>query len=255
MSMLYQLFISGCQSVSFNDILKRLEETTPKAFNDVHKFLLINQERLEHSLKSVGLIQHPDMSWSAPFGLPPVEDFIPMVISAFSNSIYRFWNAKKSLHNWRPAFKTELGEIMTAGGVLFYSLTHGFLMQFVMNGKGQINSSDFGGKVDEKDTSPLESLRREIEEETNGKLPPYDVKSSIINFFYIPESKYLIVICQAPESFDGMDLGSFGSSEEHSSIPRTVSWVSVPDFLESRTLHPRLMARSLRDTIKSLFGH
>ena len=254
--MLYQLFISGCQSVSFNDILQRLEETTPIAFNDVREFLLINQQRLEDSLKNVGLIQLPDMSWSAPLVLLPVEEFIPMVISAFSNSIYRFWNAKKYLHNGRPAFQTDLGEIMTAGGVLFYSHKHGFLMQLVMNGKGQINSSDFGGKVEkEKDNSLLESLKRELLEETNKKLPPYDVKSSIINFLYIPESKYLIVICQAPQSFDGMDLGSFGSSEEHSSIPRTVSWVSVPDFLESRTLHPRLTARSLRDTIKSLFGH
>jgi hypothetical protein len=256
-SMMYSSFISGCQSVSFNDILQRLEEKTPTAFNDVREFLLINQKRLEDALKNVGLIQLPDMSWSAPSGLPPVEEFIPMVIRAFSNSIYRFWNAKKYLHDGRPAFQTDSGETITACGVLFYSGMHGFLMQLVPNKKRDTILSDFGGKVDAKDNSPFQTLTREIQEETNGKLPHYDVESSTIGVCYIPESKYILFICQAPQSFDDMDLLSFGSSEEHSSIPRTVSWVSVSNFIKSKTpLHPRLViSQIVRRTVSSLFGH
>jgi hypothetical protein len=250
-SMVYQLFISGCQSVSFNDILQRLKETTPTAFNDVCKFLLINQQRLEDSLKNVGLSQLPDMSWSAPSHLPPVEQFIPMVIGAFSNSVYRFWDAMKCVDNQRHAFKTDKNILITAAGALFYSDVHGFLMQSVLNAKGVRILSDLGGKVDEKDTSLVETIKRETDEETNSMLPDHDIKSSIMGVCHNPQCKYLLVVCQAPESFDRMDLASFGSIEKHSSIPRTLLWVSISDFIESDTLHPRLTCSPI---VKKLIG-
>ena len=258
-SMQYQLFISGCQSVSFNDILKRLEETTPMAFNDVREFLLINQQRLEDSLKNVGLIQLPDMSWSAPFGLPPVEDFIPMVISAFSNSIYCFWNAKKQVHHKdkkRDIFVTESGKVITAIGVLFVNERGEFLMQSTFDEKmKKFILSDFGGKVERIDERLLGSLQRECFEETNQKLPQeFDFVSNLINLIYIEDSKYVLLICRAPAEFEATDLSDFGTLEEHSLITRTVVWVSVKSFLESKNLHARLWkSPEVKNLVRRLF--
>ena len=111
--------------------------------------------------------------------------------------------------------------------------------------------SDLGGKVDEKDTSLVETIKRETDEETNWKLPPYNIDSSILGACHIPGCKYFFGICQAPESFDRMDLASFGSVETHSSIPRTLLWVSISDFIKSETLHPRLTSSPI---VKKLIG-
>jgi hypothetical protein len=221
-------------------------------FTHIQEFLKTNQNRLEDALKRVGLVQQPDGSWSAPSGLPLVEIFIPMVIDAFSTSIYRFWNAVKHFEKGKVAFITANGDLVKAVGVLFYSKKNGFLMQLVVGKKGQVTISDFGGKVENKDKSLINSLERELLEESNEKLPHCDIRSLMIGFLYIPTSKYVLVICQAPQSFDDMDLSSFGTHEEHSRAERKVSWVSVPDFLKSRTLNPRLTT-DVKNLVHSLF--
>jgi 8-oxo-dGTP pyrophosphatase MutT (NUDIX family) len=155
------------------------------------------------------------------------------------------------------SFKTSDRRNVSAVGVLFYSPKNkSFLMQSVPDEKsGEIRLTDFGGKVDAKDKTFIDSLRREVAEETNRVFPPE--YNFLLNpgHIYIEKGKYLLMLCQAPQELESKDLSQFGTSEDGSSINRTVEWVSVEDFLRATNLHLRLsISPEVKETVRRLFS-
>jgi len=232
--------------------------------SDMQRFLQESGACLYDAFRRIGLVQTPDGSWSAPESLSLLSsfpEFFASVVGSFSNSIFHFLNATLFQHlvkvdgvlTPRYAFETADRRTVSAVGALFYSPTHGFLMQSVPDKNGEIRLTDFGGKVDSKDETFINSLCREVAEETNSVFPPeYDFLGNCLKYLYLNDSKYLLLICQAPPEFESIDLSQFGTSEDGSSINRTVVWVSVEDFLRAQNLHPRLSSQ-VKDMVHQLF--
>ena len=66
----------------------------------------------------------------------------------------------------RPTFFTRSGKPIRAGGVLFKHEQKGYLMQKVMKEKNKYVYTDFGGKTDAQDKDIIDTVLRELKEET-----------------------------------------------------------------------------------------
>ena len=264
LSLIHQGLLQGCVSVE----ALILSEQNPMLHADMQSFLQESGLCLYDAFQRIGLVQNTDGSWSAPKSwslLSSFPAFFASVVGAFSNSIFQFLNAKLEMRivnvdgvkTRRYAFETSDRKIVSALGALFYSRQKkSFLMQFVPDEKsGKIRLTDFGGKVDSGDNTIIDSLRREVSEETNRVFPAeYDFLQNLVHF-YLEKCKYLLLICQAPPEFESIDPSQFGTSEDGSSIKRTVEWVSVEDFLRATNLHPRLsISPEVKETVMRLFS-
>ena len=251
LSLFYVFLLQG--HLVLETAIDTIRESNPRLYAEIRDFLQVSDRSLFDALQKVGLVQNPDGSWSAPESgslLSSFQAFFASVIRAFSNSIFQFLNATLETRivnvdgvlTKKYSFNILNGRIVAAIGVLFYSKEKGFLMQVVTDEKsGKIRLTDIGGKVEPNDMTCFHTLKRETCEETNGLLTPdYDFLKILLEYVHIQDSKYLLLICRAPAKFEGIDLSQFGTHEEHSSIERTVQWVSVKEFLDARNLHPRL---------------
>ena len=262
--LIYQVLLQSC--VSLEALVQ--SEQNPTLHADMQSFLQESGLCLYDAFRRIGLVQTTDGSWSAPESwslLSSFPAFFASVVGAFSNSIFQFLNAKLEMRtvnvNGVPttkySFKTSDRRIVSAVGALFYSRQkNSFLMQSVPDEKsGEIRLTDFGGKVDSGDKTFIYSLRREVSEETNRVFPAeYDFLQNLVHF-YMEKCKYLLLICQAPPEFESIDPSQFGTSEDGSSIKRTVEWVSVEDFLRATNLHPRLsISPEVKETVMRLFS-
>ena len=240
LSLFYILLLQG--PVVLETAIATLSESNPVLYREITGFLEVNGRSLFDAFRKVGLVQNQDGSWSATSVLPQFELFFNGVADAFSQSVFQFLDAKKHQHMDRTAFITASNQVITACGVLFLNPDGKILMQVVPDKTtGQPSLDDFGGKVEHPDQNIINAFLRELAEETNGLFPQYfDLLGNLLGHIYLPRCKYLLLICRAPAEFEGIDLSLFGSSEEHSSIKRTVQWVSGRKFLDAKNLHPRL---------------
>jgi 8-oxo-dGTP pyrophosphatase MutT (NUDIX family) len=166
---------------------------------------------------------------------------------------------------------------INAVGVLFVkydydsdsdSYTYNFLTLTNKNSKNpKLNGliSDIGGKVEEEDTSPINTLARELFEETNGSLYYTYQDDSIeylsveklqiliannkIKIVYNESSKYLLYFVKFPSTLS-IDIEQFGDVEELTGIIRELNWYTSKDLL--KTLHFRLRNKTITDTIKNI---
>jgi hypothetical protein len=265
LSPFYILLLQG--PVVLETAIDTIRESNPRLYAEIRDFLQVSGRSLFDALQKVGLVQNQDGSWSAPSSLSDFPEFFKTVSDAFTNSIYRFLYSSKTsriisiegVKTQRYGFRTVDGTDVFAIGVLIYSKEKGFLMQSVIDEKTRTSRlSDIGGKVDNEDKSLIHTLKRECNEEMNGLFPiDFDFISSLLGSLYVPESKYLILVCESPTTLESIDVAEFGTSENaHPEIERTVKWVSVETFLslKNESLHPRLSISSeVKAMVQRLF--
>ncbi len=158
----------------------------------------------------------------------------------------------------RPTFyyKNNKKNPIRAGGVLFYRFFPDFEM-LLINPNNKIRYEDFGGKTDEQDKNILETIAREVYEESNGI---FSQKWTINELeyatnIYIKQSKYLLYFVNIT-NLENVYKKDFGEKEFHENIKRTVEWVKVPEkninILLGKTLSFRLTNKQTYDNLKRL---
>jgi len=123
--------------------------------------------------------------------------------------------------------------------------------------------SDFGGKVDNDDTSYWQSISRELGEETNyaiyikrGDRKVYIddkgiekmLREEVKNKIYLPTAKYYILFVNFDENKYGIDYEKIGDHETHDLIERTAEWINAKEFINAHfnhELHPRLWSKNI----------
>jgi 8-oxo-dGTP pyrophosphatase MutT (NUDIX family) len=153
-----------------------------------------------------------------------------------------------------------------AAGILFIKEEKGkkfVLMQKVIKQNKPDEYSDFGGKIDEKDDTIIDTIARELGEElnyglyekikneniyleTNEKLQNLITKN-IVKLFYQKIAKYFVIIAKLPKNIM-LDYEKIGTFEKLDKINRTVDWFLYEDFIKiyngtqntPNQIHPRL---------------
>jgi len=165
-------------------------------------------------------------------------------------------------------FDNDTEKPILAAGVLFVKEEKGkkyVLMQKKKEKQKQDEYSDFGGKIDLKDQTTVETIARELGEELNYGI--YDskkiyldnikdlknlIQENIIKSVYQERAKYFVIIAQLPENIS-LDFAIIGDSEKLDKINRTVEWISYDDFMKlyngsrknPNQIHPRLWGRQI----------
>lgn len=149
-----------------------------------------------------------------------------------SRRIFNYDNLTESLiinsQNYAQSFTNSI----SAAGCLFYKIVDGEVWLLLIK---YINPEyplldDFGGKVDITDNSIMETIMRELSEETNGIISG-DYIENLINVspaFYNKKSKYYMKTVCVDNSFYP-DTTIFGDFEGTDRISRTIGWYKFND--------------------------
>ena len=142
--------------------------------------------------------------------------------------------------------------------------------------------SDFGGKVDDTDSSPIFTASRELHEESNGALYRKEnkkaqneneqikneqtkkyldinelkkiVQNHKYKVIYSSNSKYLLYLVNFPSTIN-VDFTKAGAYEQLDKIKRDVKWISVTEFnsnYKTKKNHYRLFNNDLMTYFQSL---
>ena len=168
-------------------------------------------------------------------------------------------------------FDNDTEKPILAAGVLFVKEEKGkkyVLMQKKKEKEKQDEYSDFGGKIDLKDQTAVETIARELGEELNygiynskkqEKIYLDNIKDlknliqeNIIKTIYQERAKYFVIIARLPENIS-LDFVKIGDSEKLDKINRTVEWITYEDFMKlyngsrktPNQIHPRLWGRQI----------
>lgn len=161
-------------------------------------------------------------------------------------------------------FEDDKEKPILAAGVLFVrDDTNGrkeVLVQKVKKEDGSFVFSDFGGKVDLDDNTPIQAMARELGEEINYSIYSKNRKTflddealkkilqkNIIQKIYLPVAKYFLIFAKFDDNLD-IDMEKTGTKESHDNIERTVEWIRADQFIQNyfdQKLHPRLWSRQV----------
>ena len=130
-------------------------------------------------------------------------------------------NLKNAVKNIRPTFYTKTKKQIKAGGVLFVK-DDKYLLQKKLK-KGSFQYSDFGGKTDSTDKDIIDTIIREVKEETNNQILLTRNQLKKAKKSYISKSKYLLFIIKTKKSFK-KEIDQMGTQEMNTDIIRTVGW-------------------------------
>ena len=151
----------------------------------------------------------------------------------------------------RPTFYLD-GKPIRAGGCLFYVLKDGKREYLLRNTKWpKPNWSDIGGKTDKTDTTFMDTIVREVAEETNFKLlschhnktEAIDALYSLLNTaeeaYYDDRSKYITLLCEVSNQVRNLPMNRFGLREGTDKMDHYYRWTHVK-HLKRHAMHPRL---------------
>ena len=132
-----------------------------------------------------------------------------------------------------------------AGGVIFkyndlYLLQQNTDEKYTGNPKKFYSWCDFGGKKEKEDENILETIIRELREETNNVLTNINFDNNI--YYYIPNAKYLLIINTVDNK---IDENLFGNKEIKTGRMRRCQWKNIFKV----NLHPRLINFSKKKII------
>ena len=153
----------------------------------------------------------------------------------------------------RPTFYYDNDEFkpIRAGGIIIYKIENNSIKLLLIrtNYNNKEMYEDIGGKTDSNDISFLNTISREVGEETNYVINPdiitYQLHSA--DSIYIPHGKYLLYIIRANNYERKLTSTHFGDKETHDNIDRTIEWVNLDDYINhTKNFNPRLHNNDLK---------
>ena len=164
-------------------------------------------------------------------------------------------------------YKNDINCPVKAAGVIFTrkGIRRNSILMQELTTKHYIQ--DFGGKVDNKDVNLLETVSRELFEESNASIYYKNTKKflSIIQLkrlisnhkyyiLYLKQSKYLLFFVNFPNT-TMVNFKVSGKYELLDMISRTVKWIPMKDFFDIQKengLHARLDNKYVLNILEKL---
>ena len=145
---------------------------------------------------------------------------------------------------------------ITAGGVILYRIKDNELQLLLMTNRGKYE--DLGGTSENKDKDILNTVAREVSEESNQLIDKKSIldRIKISDYILSKTSKYILFIIKANKYESELVSEQFGDKEIHDDIPRIIDWIPLSEFLNSETiknkLNFRLKNRNIFEYLKKL---
>jgi len=161
----------------------------------------------------------------------------------------------------RPTFlfNNEINKPIKAGGVLIYKKCNRQIKVLMIRTsyKDIDRYEDIGGKTDFNDTNELDTVSREVNEETNLIISGQIIKQQLSNnnskCIYIAHGKYILYFIHANSYESELTSECFGNKELHDNIPRIIDWVNIETIINNKlNIHPRLCANEFKDALKDI---
>jgi len=158
----------------------------------------------------------------------------------------------------RPTFyyQNDISKPIRAGGVIIYRIFNDSI-QFLMiktKYKNYDRYEDIGGKTDKIDISELDTIAREVSEETNQIINQQIIKYQLTKSksIYIPHSKYLLYFVKANLYEQNLKSVYFGDKEIKDDIFRTIHWIDIKSFINNKlNFNPRITSDDVNKFIKN----
>jgi 8-oxo-dGTP pyrophosphatase MutT (NUDIX family) len=152
---------------------------------------------------------------------------------------------KNIMSKSRPTFYLNDDETkpVRAGGVIIYKFTRKGMNLLLIENNGKYE--DIGGCSDEEDKTYIDTIVREVYEETNKLIKRKNTRQKLASSpsVYISISKYVIYFIEATERQKKLTQKDFGSKEKHDNIERTIQWIPLSHFLDSNIIQHKLNFR------------
>ena len=160
-------------------------------------------------------------------------------------------NLKIKQKDIRPTFyfDDDKSKPIRAGGILFYKIINNKKHFLFIDNKHSNWIEDLGGKTDIVDKSIMNTIIREVDEETNKLIKRrkiYECMFKESKKFYCEYSKYLLYCIKADEYISNLSSEDFGEIEFHTGFKRQIIWLSQ-DEIKKNKLNPRLHISSLNE--------
>lgn len=114
---------------------------------------------------------------------------------------------------------------------------------------------DLGGKVDHIDINKIETIYREVDEESNGYINKQIISDLMHTnkYFacYTEKSKYFFLTFEVDDSFFP-DTSVFGTCEFHENLNRTIDWYDIKEVLRDKKLACRILCPGMLDYLKQI---
>lgn len=117
-----------------------------------------------------------------------------------------------------------------AGGVVFFKEENGMYFLLLINNDGKYE--DFGGCTDDQDKDILDTISREVEEESNMIFERSNIRKRIekLNMFVNEKSKYVFYTVPLTKTEKKLKPKDFGDHETYDDIDRTIEWIHIGRF-------------------------
>ncbi len=175
------------------------------------------------------------------------------------------------------AFYTENNKEIKSAGIIFYSFYKGKLHLLLQNCCGKW--SDFGGKKEKSDITPIITAARETSEESNCMFishRPVLSKEDVINKLdkctkyisnkikknydntpvYIKRAKYMLYFVRIPvHEMRKLKKRNFSEIEYFTNVPRSVAWIKFSDYkklLDKKKIHIRINDNNVLSHLEKL---
>ena len=141
-----------------------------------------------------------------------------------TKKIFNYDNISESKNISINDRKNEYKNSISAAGCLFYKIVKHkiYLLLISYADPKWPKLDDFGGKVDITDETILDTIKREVQEETN-KVILLDIKNLKYELFYNKHAKYYSILTRVDDTFN-KDTSVFGKIENTDQIYRKIKW-------------------------------
>jgi hypothetical protein len=162
-------------------------------------------------------------------------------------------------NNTRPTFYLDgdKEKPIKAGGVLFYRINRKKKdIEFLLI-RNRNQYEDFGGRTDSIDKEILDTVCREVDEESNNIFKKDVIQKQLTTApIYSGWSKYIIYLLELKNNHYNVRTKKFGKKELHDNIPRTMHWIKysvykTPEF--QKKLNFRLKIKELYTMLDEIY--
>lgn len=116
---------------------------------------------------------------------------------------------------------------------------------------------DLGGKVDHCDETILDTIFREVTEESNGLIDkPLILDLMHTNKYFVCytiQSKYYFLTVEVDDTFFP-DTSLFGLREVHENINRRIEWHTISDVMRDKSLSRRILCPNMLRYLKNIIN-
>lgn len=157
-------------------------------------------------------------------------------------------------YNERPTFHYRFARSkpIRAGGVLYYKKVGDSIELLLIKRDDKDYYEDVGGKTSPEDKNVFDTVAREVDEETNKKMP-YEVVMEQIKkapSIYVNNSKYILFLVEATPEQQLFTTEDFSNLETHENISRTIHWVDMSIYMNKKhTFNPRMETNKLKEEL------